>query len=39
MKECLKKVMATKMERIRKRGKPRKRWIDEDEEVFLRSWE
>jgi hypothetical protein len=32
MKECLKKIMTTKMEGTRKRGRPRKRWIEEVED-------
>jgi hypothetical protein len=41
MKECL-KIMTTKMEGTRKRGRPRKRWIDEVEEdlkiMGIRNW-
>jgi hypothetical protein len=41
MKECL-KIMTIKMEGTRKRGRPRKRWIDEVEEVLkiigIRNW-
>jgi hypothetical protein len=41
MKECL-KIMTTKMKGTRKRGRPRKRWIDEVEEdlkiMGIRNW-
>jgi hypothetical protein len=41
MKECL-KIMTTKVEGTRKRGRPRKRWIDEVEEdlkiMGIRNW-
>jgi hypothetical protein len=41
MKECLKNI-TTKMEGTRKRGRPRKRWIDEVEEdlkiMGIRNW-
>jgi hypothetical protein len=37
-----KRIMTTKMEETRKRGRPRKRWIDEVEEdmkiVVVRNW-
>jgi hypothetical protein len=42
MKEFKKKIMTTKIERTRKRGRPRKRWIDEVEEdlkiMGIRNW-
>jgi hypothetical protein len=41
MKECL-KIMIIKMEGPRKRGRPRKKWIDEVEEdlniMRIRNW-
>jgi hypothetical protein len=40
--ERMSKKMTTKMEGTRKRGRPRKRWIDEVEEDFeimgIRNW-
>jgi hypothetical protein len=42
MKECL-KILTTKMEGTRKRGRPRKRWIYEVEEdlkiMVIRNWQ